>query len=48
MPYIKRNLEIKRSVNPGSEPAAAFNILNKGNVPKGNGAIICMRPHSPP
>lgn len=37
-------LEIKRSVNPGSEPVGAFDILNKGSVPKGKGAILCMRP----
>ncbi len=37
-------LEIKRSVNPGSELTGAFDILNKGSVPKGKGAILCMRP----
>ncbi len=37
-------IEIKRSSNPGSELVRAFNILNKGSVPKGKGAIICMRP----
>lgn len=36
-------VEIKRSANPGSELVKAFNILNKGSVPKGKGAIICMR-----
>lgn len=37
-------LEIKRSVNPGSELINAFNLLGKASVPRGNGAIICMRP----
>ena len=37
-------LEIKRSVNPGSELISAFNLLDKASVPRGNGAILCMRP----
>ena len=37
-------LEIKRSVNPGNELVNAFKILDKGSVPRGQGAIICMRP----
>jgi hypothetical protein len=37
-------LEIKRSVNPGSELVRAFNLLDKASVPRGNGAILCMRP----
>lgn len=37
-------LEIKRSVNPGSELLNAFNLLDKASVPRGNGAILCMRP----
>ncbi len=37
-------LEVKRSVNPGSGPTGAFDILNKGSVPKGKGAVLCMRP----
>ena len=36
-------LEIKRSVNPGSEIVGAFKVLDKGSVPRGKGAIICMR-----
>lgn len=36
-------LEIKRSVNPGSELISAFNLLDKASVPRGNGAILCMR-----
>lgn len=37
-------LEIKRSVNPGSELIGAFNLLDKASVPRGKGAILCMRP----
>ena len=37
-------LEIKRSVNPGSELISAFHLLDKASVPRGNGAILCMRP----
>jgi uncharacterized protein len=37
-------LEIKRSVNPGSELVSTFQILDKGTVPRGKGAILCMRP----
>lgn len=37
-------LEIKRSVNPESELIGAFSVLDKGSVPRGKGALICMRP----
>lgn len=37
-------LEIKRSVNPGSELVETFSILDKGAVPRGTGAVLCMRP----
>jgi len=37
-------LEIKRSINPGSELLNAFKLLDKASVPRGNGAILCMRP----
>ena len=37
-------LEIKRSVNPGSDSTGAFSILDKGSVTRGTGAILCMRP----
>lgn len=36
-------LEIKRSVNPGSELTGVFSVLDKGSVPRGTGAVICMR-----
>ncbi len=37
-------LEVKRSINPGSELIRAFRILDSGSVPRGTGAILCMRP----
>jgi predicted AAA+ superfamily ATPase len=37
-------LAITRSVNPGSELARVFSILDKGAMPRGKGALICMRP----
>lgn len=36
-------LEVKRCINPGSELIGAFGILDKGSIPRGKGAIICMR-----
>ena len=36
-------LEIKRSVNPASQLVQAFTVLDKGSVPRGKGAILCMR-----
>ncbi len=36
-------LEIKKSTNPGTEIASAFRVLEKGSVPRGNGAILCLR-----
>jgi len=36
-------MEIKKSVNPGSELAGAFRVLDKGSVPRGTGAILCLR-----
>lgn len=37
-------LEVKRSVNPGSELIRTFRILDSGSVPRGTGAILCLRP----
>ena len=36
-------LEIKKSMNPGVELASAFKVLDKGSVPRGAGAILCLR-----
>ena len=37
-------IEIKRSVNPGSELLSTFSVLDKASLPRGIGAILCMRP----
>lgn len=36
-------LEIKKTSNTGSELVGAFKILDKASVPKGTGAILCLR-----
>ena len=36
-------LEIKKSSNPGTELVSAFKLLDKGSVPRGSGAILCLR-----
>ena len=36
-------IEVKRSVNPGTELTNRFTILDKATTPRGSGAIICMR-----
>lgn len=36
-------IEIKKSSNPGSALIEAFGILDKASVPRGAGAIICLR-----
>lgn len=36
-------IEIKRTANPGTELIKPFRLLDKATVPRGKGAIICMR-----
>lgn len=36
-------LEIKKSTNPGTELVGAFKVLDKASVPRGVGAIVCLR-----
>ncbi len=36
-------LEIKKSTNPGTKLATVFKVLDKGSVPRGAGAILCLR-----
>ena len=36
-------MEIKKSANPGTELASAFAVLDKGSVPRGTAAILCLR-----
>lgn len=36
-------LEIKKTSNPGTELTRVFGLLDKASVPRGKGAVICMR-----
>ena len=40
---ILHPIEIKRSLNPGSELIRMFKVLDKGTLPRGSGAVLCMR-----
>ena len=37
-------IEIKKTAAPGHELVRVFDILNKSSVPRGKGAVICMKP----
>lgn len=37
-------IEIKKNVNPESRMISSFSVLDKGSVPRGKGAVVCMRP----
>ena len=41
---ILNPIEIKKSSNPGSELTRVFAVLDKGGVPRGAGAVVCMKP----
>lgn len=41
---ILNPIEIKKTANPGTELTRVFAVLDKGAVPRGNGAILCMKP----
>lgn len=36
-------VEIKKSINPPTQITGAFKLLDKASVPRGTGAIICLR-----
>ncbi len=36
-------IEIKKSTNPGTELIRAFKVLDKASMPRGTGAIVCLR-----
>ncbi len=36
-------LEIKKSTNPATELVSEFKVLDKGSMPRGAGAILCLR-----
>lgn len=37
-------MEIKRSISPSDKLLNAFKVLDKGRLPRGRGAVICMKP----
>ena len=37
-------MEIKKTSNPGTELTRVFSLLDKASVPRGKGAVICMKP----
>lgn len=36
-------MEIKKTSNPGTQLTRPFKLLDKGSVPRGKGAILCMK-----
>lgn len=36
-------IEIKKTSNPGSELTRVFSLIDRSSVPRGKGAIICMK-----
>lgn len=36
-------IEIKKTANPGSELVKVFHLLDKASVPRGKGAVVCMK-----
>ncbi len=41
---ILNPVEIKKTSNPGTELTKVFSLLDKASVPRGKGAVICMKP----
>lgn len=37
-------IEIKKTANPGTELTRVFALLDRASVPRGKGAVICMKP----
>ena len=42
---ILNPIEIKKTAAPGTELTRVFALLDKASVPRGTGAIVCMKPH---
>lgn len=36
-------IEIKKTSNPGTELTKVFSLLDRASVPRGKGAVICMK-----
>lgn len=41
---ILNPIEIKKTSNPGTELTRVFVLLDKASVPRGKGAVVCMKP----
>lgn len=41
---ILNPIEIKKTSNPGRELTKVFSLLDRASVPRGNGAVVCMKP----
>ena len=41
---ILNPIEIKKTANPGTELTKVFSLLDKASVPRGKGAVVCMKP----
>lgn len=41
---ILNPIEIKKTSNPGTELTKVFSLLDRASTPRGNGAIVCMKP----
>lgn len=41
---ILNPVEIKKTSNPGTELTRVFALLDKASVPRGKGAVVCMKP----
>ncbi len=41
---ILNPIEIKKTSNPGTELTKIFALLDKASVPRGKGAVVCMKP----
>ena len=41
---ILNPIEIKKTSNPGTELTRVFSLLDRASVPRGKGAVICMKP----
>lgn len=38
-------IEIKKTSNPGTELTRVFSLLDRASVPRGKGAVVCMKPN---
>ena len=41
---ILNPIEIKKTSNPGTELTRVYRLLDKASVPRGKGAVVCMKP----